>query len=488
MFRELTILHSNDLHGDFFSKEGAEGLIGGVSMLSGYIQQVRREEKNVLYVISGDMLQGSIIDQEYQGISTIDIMNLLGPDMVTLGNHEIDYGLAHLMFLERCAKFPIINANLHIRPIGTRLFESHRILMVGGIRILFIGIITEEILHYGNKDPLLGTFVDVAEAAREVEYICNNYKDVDIDFTILLTHIGIEKDKELAALLPEEIGVDLIIGGHSHTMLDEPEQVKDILIVQVGDGSHHVGRFDVVIDMEKNAVHDYRWQVIPIDESHCPRDRVIDEVLGAYESKVKEKYSRILSRLDKPLEHGDRYRETELGNLFSDLFKRQLGVDFFLLGSGSIRGTGLEEVVTLSDLREIFPYDEQLMSFSVSGNRLKEMFLHFLDRLYKGHTREFYQVSHGLVLDVLGEGEALALTLFDEEPDDERIFRFAMQKFHFDLLEPNFGINRSELENYGAVRCVSTSSFDILEEYFSTHPHLDAQREGRITLEIKIED
>ena len=242
MFRELTILHSNDLLGDFFSKEGAEGLIGGVSMLSGYIQQVRREEKNVLYVISGDMLQGSIIDQEYQGISTIDIMNLLGPDMVTLGNHEIDYGLAHLMFLERCAKFPIINANLHIRPIGTRLFESHRILMVGGIRILFIGIITEEILHYGNKDPLLGTFVDVAEAAREVEYICNNYKDVDIDFTILLTHIGIDKEKELAALLPEEIGVDLIIGGHSHTMLEQPEQAKDILNVQVGDGSHHVGQ------------------------------------------------------------------------------------------------------------------------------------------------------------------------------------------------------------------------------------------------------
>lgn len=488
MLRKLTLLHSNDLHGDFFSEQGEEGLRGGLSMLSGYIQKVRKEEENVLYVISGDMLQGSIIDQEYQGISTIDVMNLLRPDMVTLGNHEIDYGLAHLMFLERCAKFPIINANLHIRPMGTRLFESHKILMIGGIRILFIGIITEEILHYGSKDPLLGTFVDVAEAAREVEYICNNYKDVDIDFTILLTHIGFDKDKELAEFLSEEIGVDVIIGGHSHTMLEQPVQVKDILIAQVGNGSNHIGRFDFVIDMDKNALHDYRWRVVPIQEPHCPRDRVMDEVLENYEKKVTEKYSRILTRLERPLEHHDRYRETELGNLFSDLFKRQLGVDVFLLGSGSIRGTSLPEIVTLSDLRETFPYDEKLMSFSVSGSRLEKMFRHFLPRVYAGDTREFYQVSQGLCLNVLGEGKDLSLNLFDESPDEERIFRLAMQEFHFNLLEENFGISRKELEEYGAVRCVSTSSFDILEEYFLTHQHLDAKQEGRITLDTKIED
>ena len=67
------------------------------------------------------MFRGSLIDSEFQGVSTIEIMNLLAPDVVTLGNHEVDYGLAHLLFLEKCATFPIINANMHLKHNGARL-------------------------------------------------------------------------------------------------------------------------------------------------------------------------------------------------------------------------------------------------------------------------------------------------------------------------------------------------------------------------------
>jgi 5'-nucleotidase len=86
---------------------GEEGhLIGGLSLLSGYINQVRREEKNVLYCIAGDMVQGSLIDAKYKGISTMEIMNYLAPDVATLGDHKFDYGLPHLLFLEKMANFP----------------------------------------------------------------------------------------------------------------------------------------------------------------------------------------------------------------------------------------------------------------------------------------------------------------------------------------------------------------------------------------------
>ena len=102
--KKLTILHSNDMHGDFMAQEKDEKLIGGVSMLSGYLNKVRKEEKNVLYTISGDMFRGNVIDSEYKGMSTIEMMNMLAPDVVTLGNHEADYGIAHLLFLEKCAK------------------------------------------------------------------------------------------------------------------------------------------------------------------------------------------------------------------------------------------------------------------------------------------------------------------------------------------------------------------------------------------------
>lgn len=97
--KKLTLLHSNDMHGDFMAKEVDDRLIGGVSMLSGYVGKVRREERNVVYSISGDMFRGSLIDSEYKGLSTVEIMNILAPDVVTLGNHEVDYGIAHLLFI-----------------------------------------------------------------------------------------------------------------------------------------------------------------------------------------------------------------------------------------------------------------------------------------------------------------------------------------------------------------------------------------------------
>lgn len=94
--QKFTLLHSNDIHGDFLAEAGAEGQsqhIGGLSLLSSYVTKVRKEEENVLYVIAGDMVQGSLIDSEYKGISTMEIMNYLAPDVACLGNHEFDYGL-----------------------------------------------------------------------------------------------------------------------------------------------------------------------------------------------------------------------------------------------------------------------------------------------------------------------------------------------------------------------------------------------------------
>ena len=148
--KKLTLLHSNDMHGDFLSEQVDENLVGGVSLLSGYINKVRMEEENVIYAIAGDMFRGSVIDSEYRGISTIQIMNMLGPDIVTVGNHEVDYGIAHLLFLEKCAEFPIINANLHIKTNNARLFRPYYIMEIGGMKILFIGIITEVALMQCN--------------------------------------------------------------------------------------------------------------------------------------------------------------------------------------------------------------------------------------------------------------------------------------------------------------------------------------------------
>ena len=104
----------------------------------------------------------------------------LAPDVACLGNHELDYGIAHLLFLEKCASFPIVNANIYIKTTGTRLFNSHTILEVGGMKILFIGLLTEEIMAGAKSDMLLGTFIGVEDAAKEVGRIINSYKTTQV--------------------------------------------------------------------------------------------------------------------------------------------------------------------------------------------------------------------------------------------------------------------------------------------------------------------
>jgi 5'-nucleotidase len=244
--KKFTILHSNDMHGDFFSEDAKEKgeLIGGLALLSGYINKVRAQEENVLYVISGDMLQGSTIDTEYKGISTIEIMNYLAPDVVALGNHEFDYGLPHLLFLEKMANFPIVNANLYIKKYNRRLMQPFKILTKAGFQIMFTGIITEKVIDAIKQDDLIGSFITLQEASREVGKICNAYKHDDIDLTILLTHIGIESDIALAKILHPDWGVDMIIGGHSHTILEKPKKINKILIAQAGVGTDQIGQLE----------------------------------------------------------------------------------------------------------------------------------------------------------------------------------------------------------------------------------------------------
>ena len=158
--KKLTILHSNDLHGDFLPKEEDGRETGGLSRLSGYIGKMRREKKNVIYAVAGDMFRGSVIDSEFQGLSTIDLMNNLRPDVATIGNHEVDYGFAHLLFLEKCAKFPIVNANLFITMNNARVFTPYINVDIDGMRILFIGILTEEVLASTRGEKIIGTFIE----------------------------------------------------------------------------------------------------------------------------------------------------------------------------------------------------------------------------------------------------------------------------------------------------------------------------------------
>jgi len=464
--KKLTLLHSNDMHGDFLAKQTDDDLLGGVSMLSGYLQKVRKEEKNVIYAIAGDMLSGSLIDSEYKGISTIEITNLLAPDVVTLGNHEVDYGVGHLLFLEKCAKFPIINANMYIKNLQSRMFDPHCILEIDGMRILFIGVLTETVLAQTSQEALIGPIIEVKDAAAEVGKICNSYRTEDIDLTVLLTHVGFEEDKKLAAALNPDWGVDLIIGGHSHTYMEEPTVTAGIPIVQAACGTAQIGRFDIWVDTRKNCVDHFEWELIPINDDHCPRDRALEEVINSYKEETDAKYSRIITRFADVYTHPVRNQETQLGRIFSDIYRLSLGVDIMFLGSGGIRKKEMGPIVTYEDLRAAFSFDEALYRVTLNGAQLKRAIRWILrEEAFCAHT-EFYQFSGGLKIVWSRARQELVTLEYEGRPvADAQKFRIGLHAYHYRNMEDFLKVSLEESEQNEASHKLSTSSCDVLEEW-----------------------
>ncbi len=484
MQKKLTLLHCNDIHGDFLPKKGADGKkTGGLALMSGYVKKARAEEENVIFANAGDMFRGSVIDSEFMGLSTIELMNALSPDVTTVGNHEIDYGLAHLLFLEKCARFPIINSDLYITLNNARLFKPYMNIEVGGMRIMFIGLLTEEVISSAKSEKVIGTYIDVANAAKEVGIIADNYRTKDTDMLVLLTHIGIEKDRELASLLDPDWGVDMIIGGHSHTFMDKPEIVNGIPIVQAGTGSGQIGRFDIVYDDIEKRIISQTWRLQPINEDTAEPDPIAEQLLSRYKSQTDAKYHRLVTSFARELSHPSRIQETEMGNLYADLLQEDSSFDIMLMGSGSIRKKAMGPVVEYQDMVENTPFDDQLFMLKVTGDEFRRMIQFVMrDDAWEGHT-EFYQFSKGVRIVYRKSTHRLEeLSFHGKEVRDGDEFLIAMQTYHYNNFEEFFNVPLSPVKERMRPRVVATSVNNIIEEYFSTHQNLDAHVEGRIVI------
>lgn len=481
--KKLTILHSNDMHGDFLPSEKDGRQTGGLSRLCGYINRVRAEGENVIYAVAGDMFRGSIIDSEYQGLSTIDLMNILRPTVACVGNHEVDYGIAHLLFLEKCSKFPIINANLFVTMNNSRLFRPYINVDIGGLRILFIGILTEEVLSATKKEKIIGTFIDVESAAKEVGVICDNYRNTRTDLTVLLTHIGLEADKKLASLLDPDWGVDLIIGGHSHSFMEAPELVNGVPILQAGTGTGIVGRLDLEVDAGSDNIVDLKWECVPINEDTAPVDPVMQELLDSYRTETDSKYKRVVTRFARKLTHPKREQETEMGNLYADALAWDASFDIMMMGSGSIRKAEMGPVVEYQDMLENTPFDEPICMFEVTGEQFRRMVRFMLrDEAWLGDT-EFYQFSKGVRIKYNRTSKVLEELRFrGRDIEDGDRLKIALQEYHYKNFEEFLSVPIEEVKANMKPRIVATSLLNIVEEYFSTNDSLDAHVEGRIEI------
>ncbi len=481
--KHLTLIHNNDMHGDFLPEEKDGKQVGGLPLLSGYLSKMRAEKENLVYAIAGDMFRGSIIDSEYMGLSTISLMNLLNPDVATIGNHEVDYGLAHLLFLDKCATFPLICANLFVTLNNQRLFDPYLNVEVGGMKILFIGILTDEVIASTKQEKVIGSFVDVEQAAKEIGIICDNYRTTSTDMTIVLSHIGLELDRTLAELLDPGFGVDFIIGGHSHSFMDEAEIVNGIPIVQAGTGTDLVGRFEIDYDEKEKKIANWTWQCDEISSDIAQPDPVMEDMLYRYKDQTDAKYKRVVTRWARKLTHPSREQETEMGNLYADLMQDESSFDIMLFGSGSIRKKELGPIIEYQDMIENTPFDDVCWMLEVTGEQWRRIIKHLMrDEAWVGET-EFYQFSKGVRIKYnRTTKELLELKFNGEDVRDDMRLKICVQNYHYKNFDEFFGVPLEEVVENRKPRVVAVSVNNIVEEYFSTHQGLDARVEGRIEL------
>ena len=239
-----------------------------------------------------------------------------------------------------------------------------------------------------------------------------------------------------------------------------------------------------MVDTDRNAIDSFTWQLVPIDDAHCPRDEELEKFILQYRDATSEKYDRIVTRFTCALGHPRRNEETPLGDLIADILRDSFGIDLMLMGSGAIRSDSLGPVVHYADLAECLPYDDAVYMLRVTGAQLTRMLRHILrDEAFQGEHTEFYQFSHGMrIVWSRSEGQFQELTLDGEPLHDDRLYSVAVQKYHYNNLKDFLDITPEEAEENGKIRVLSTSARDVVEEYLTVNQHLSRTVDGRLVV------
>jgi 5'-nucleotidase/UDP-sugar diphosphatase len=372
----LTILHTNDTHSHHEPQATGDG---GVARQATVQNQIIAEGGNVLLLDGGDRFTGTLFHQQYRGADQVQIMNALGYDAMTLGNHEFDDGDDVLAAFIDGLDFPVVNSNVDFSAseILAGKVQPYAVVEVGGRQIGIIGLVTPEtptISSPGDElvfsDDLIGSTQAAVDALTEE----------GVNIIILVTHIGLDVDMEVAAGVT---GVDVIVGGHTHTLLgnayvasvaEYPVVVENpngepVYIVQAGEKTQYLGRLDVTFDAE-GVVTAAAGDTILLSRYITPDPElqaIVDELSGPVEALRAEPIGATASELLVGDRTVCRVEECALGNLITDALRADTGAQLAITNGGGIRADIDEGEITVGDVLTVLPFGNLAATLELSG-------------------------------------------------------------------------------------------------------------------------
>ncbi|MYL32439.1 2,' 3'-cyclic nucleotide 2'-phosphodiesterase [Pontibacillus yanchengensis] len=394
------LLLVNDLHGKIDHKDsfadydgdGENDPAGGVPYLATYLEQREQENPNSLLVHSGDMVGGSpIVSSYFQDEPTVEIMEEMGFDVGTLGNHEFDEGVEEMLRMINGGDhpdgtpdydgidFPMIAANVQYKDSKDLVIDPYRIEEVAGEKIGFIGVVTTEtpnmIISEGNEN------VEFTDEATAINKYVPELKEQGVKAIVVLAHNPAEQNEDKitgdVANIANEIDdeVDIIMAAHNHTYNNG--MVDGKLIVQAYSYGTAFADVDIEIDPETGDIVNKKAEVVTSFQEKVEPDAEVAAILNRYEEKVAPIKQEVIGETAYGIEGGyaeaGEIGDNALGNLIADGMKAEMDADFALMNGGGIRDSLPKGEVTWGDLFDVQPFGNILNKVDVTGSDLENI-------------------------------------------------------------------------------------------------------------------
>lgn len=372
--KELTIMHTNDMHG-FFNYGKYDGM--GIAAIATKVKDMKANNDNVLVLDGGDALQGANLVTLTKGEGGTKVMNLLGYDAMVAGNHEFDYGSERLLELEALLDMPVLSANIK-KADGTNFLTPYVIKEMDGFTVAMFGLSTPETIYKSHPDNTVGlTFEDPkVVAAAMVEEL-----EGKADIIIALAHLGNEGDYTSASVAEAVDGIDVMIDGHSHSLYANGLMVNGTLIVQAETKTTNLGIAKLSIKdgevLSKTAYMFTKAEGVELEDD-AEMTALIAELVEANAPIENEVVA--TSTIEMTGERAIvRTQEAAIGNLIAEANLYYSGADVSLTNGGGIRASIDVGEITKGEVLTVLPYGNTVTVIELSGADIQAAIEHGID-------------------------------------------------------------------------------------------------------------
>lgn len=472
----LVVLHTNDTHGHLlpFSyptivPEGSElaGLpskrdIGGIARRAALAAKIRKEVEargGTMWLVDvGDFTDGTPFSSEYKGEADLEAMKAAGYQFGTIGNHEFNAPPEWLPQLLAKASYPMVLANATVKATGAPLVPPYRIEKVGPVRVALFGLITKSTQGY----PAARDRVVIADEIQTAKALVPKLR-AEADIVILLSHCGTDVDERLATEVP---GLDVIIGGHSHSRLPvgqfvwssddlRVDGVGGTVIAQAHQWGGEIGRLDLLFARGADGawrVSRYRSRLLPITAG-MPEDPAVAAVVDRFWKPIAGRYGAVVGTATADV--SDRGDDEAPYNLVADAVRETFKVEFDLENGGGVRAPLVAGPITVGDLVTMDPFNNTVVLFEATGAQIKQLLAR--NAPYPSGIR--YRLIDGVVTEATIGGQPI---------QDDRVYKGATNSYY-----AGYALKGVATKDTGRSR------LDVVTEYIRSRGTITPAYDGR---------